>query len=145
MHTRPQMAGLKQRKEKRFLLGYLPSGLGNLTTICDPFSQPSNRQAESARESKVGGSACAKGIRLWPGWHGAELSRDRSQVTATLCVRCTQYMARKAVPCGTRSVFLAPRWRYCGTYISVVESRVCSQQQSKQVSRETELCAKVGN
>jgi hypothetical protein len=134
MHTRPQMAGLKQIRKKRFLLGNLPSGLGDFTTICDRFSQPSNRQAESARKSRVGGSACAKGIRLWPGWHGAELSRDRSQVTATLCVRPTRYKARKAVPCGTRSVScssLALLW-----YIHICGGEQSLQPAAKQASKQ---------
>lgn len=79
------------------------------------------------------------GTRLgsWePDWYGAELSRDRSQVTATLLCRCTVHGASSA----TRVNFWPPPVAGAIVY-AVVESRVCGQQQlSRQASSRKESC-----
>jgi hypothetical protein len=94
----------KVKKQNAFaIVGYLPSGTGegDLTTICGPFQPAINSASRDARNAQVGGSAVRwKEKVAHLGWRGAELSRDRSQVTATLrgCTYSTagRYMARQA-------------------------------------------------
>lgn len=143
--TIPQTAGLKPARErrirkKRLSLGFFPSGLGDgsdLTTTCGLESASHGIGKPKAPGSPKWERLLFRGIgtRLgsWePGWYGAELSRDRSQVTATLLCQCTVHGASSA----TRVNLWPPPVAGAMVY-AVVESRVCGRQQvSKQAKQQ---------